>query len=511
MRCPFLIPLLSIALLLSAVSLGTAAVADESAANDAPETVSVRLGPLGASIKAKGLLEAVRQETLAAKPKVFSGPFKIAEVLKEGRVVEGQVLVRFEETAYEEQLAERERGMASSRNRLEKREQESALRKREAALAMDDTLRKKRLADEAMERFLEFERKAREEEARLSFRGMRNRIKDQQEELEQLEKMYSEDDLTEETEEIVLNRARRSLERSLKYHAFRKNRHDYTMKVVLPRQHEKLKFALLKASLALERLQATQPLDLAKAAMDLEKARRDFKKSTEKFEEFRADRSALTLKSPMVGHAVAGNLKSGKWSGLGSAASTLKVGNTVKAKQVLFTIVDDSTLRVRTSVKVADLMEVKEGGPASVTCALTGEAKFEAKVEHVARYGSGGSFAVTLRLLGKDKRLRSGVSCQVALPKASEEDVMSIPLSCVLKEKSKTSVFVVDDEGETVKTEVKLGEKADGRVEVKEGVKAGQKLLKNPPEEDETEDDDEDDKEQDDKEQDDDDKEDAKK
>ena len=142
-------------------------------------------------------------------------------------------------------------------------------------------------------------------------------------------------------------------------------------------------------------------------------------------------------------------------------------------------------------------------------------------MEHVARYGSGGSFAVTLRLLGKDKRLRSGVSCQVALPKASEEDVMSIPLSCVLTEKGKSSVFVVDDEGEAAKTEVKLGEKADGRVEVKEGVKAGQKLLKSPPEDDEADDDDKDredkdgeDKDDDDKDdddKDDDDKEDAKK
>ena len=455
--------------------------AEEASSRTSTETVSVSRGPLGATIKAKGQLVPLRHESVASEPESYRGPLKIAETAKEGRVVEGQVLVRFEEEDYVEELAERERGLQAARNRLERQVHDFRLREREAALAMDDAIRKKQQADQALERYLGFERKAKEQEAVLGYQGAVDRIKDQQEELEQLEKMYNEDDLTEETEEIVLNRARRSLERALKYHAFRKSRHDYDMEVLLPRVHEDLRIRQRRATTTLERLQATQPLDMQKAEMDLAKAKRDFEKAEKELETFRSDRSQLILKAPMAGYAVAATLKGGSWDGLGSLASTLAPGKTVKRGQVLFTVVDDAVLDVHTSIKEADLLHVADGGPASVRTALTGKDVFEAKIDQVARYGAGGTHAVVLRILSKDKRLRAGLACTVELPKADNEDVLSVPAASVHEEDGTAYVFVRDGDGTVTKTKVTLGEKAAGRVEIVEGVPAGTRVLKTPP------------------------------
>ena len=90
------------------------------------------------------------------------------------------------------------------------------------------------------------------------------------------------------------------------------------------------------------------------------------------------------------------------------------------------------------------------------------------------RYGIAG---VTMAQI----RDRSGLACKVTLPKASNEDVLSIPQTCVLDDDGKICVFLRDADGTVTRKEVKLGDKAAGRVQVVEGLKAGQMLLKSPP------------------------------
>ena len=63
----------------------------------------------------------------------------------------------------------------------------------------------------ALSRFLEWEKAMRLQEADLRLQGSKDNLADQEEELAQLEKMYKSDDLTEETEEIVLKRQRRAV------------------------------------------------------------------------------------------------------------------------------------------------------------------------------------------------------------------------------------------------------------------------------------------------------------
>ena len=83
-------------------------------------------------------------------------------------------------------------GYARTSAALERKQKREALRRAEDDLAYwNDVLRPAQI-----------------EEAEYRLDGQRNRLADQKEELAQLEKMYGEDDLTEETEEIVLSRAR---------------------------------------------------------------------------------------------------------------------------------------------------------------------------------------------------------------------------------------------------------------------------------------------------------------
>lgn len=453
------------------------AAGDESAA---PATVVVKLGPLGDAVKTKGSIVPASFERAACELESYRGPLEIVEAVPEGPVVKGQTLVRFSDETYREQLVAKERSFALARIKLQKAEIDARLRPDETAASLDSLVRKKRLADEALERFETVERKMLEEGKIYSFQGRRNQIQNMREELAQLQKMYTEDDLTEETEEIVLKRNKRNFERMLQSFEWAKKRHEYDMKVDLPRRHESLRASARKARQSLERFQSTMALDKEAQKLGLEKAREDFAKAEEDMAEFRADGEKLTVKAPIAGYAVRGTFAGGSWKSLASPKSYEPGEDGFKSGQTLYTVVDEGKLRVETSIKEADLAHVKAGLAANVTTAVTGKQAFEGEVAVVARYGTGGKYAVTLRLKSGHVLLRAGLSCSVEISKAAGGDVLSVPAACVLMEKDKAYVFVAGEE-EPVKTAVKVGRKAGGRVVLTDGVKAGQRLLAAPP------------------------------
>ena len=124
-------------------------------------------------------------------------------------------------------------------------------------------------AEEALAYFEEVQLQQNREMAKESLQSAEFRLEYAQEELNQLEKMYEEDNLTEETEEIILKRTRRSVEsakRSLERTRLATKR---TLKVTLPRSHDALKSAAKKAVLEheLARLSLPRALELKKHAL----------------------------------------------------------------------------------------------------------------------------------------------------------------------------------------------------------------------------------------------------
>ena len=81
-------------------------------------------------------------------------------------------------------------------------------------LEMAEAERAAKVAAEDLARFLAVERAAAEEQAKFAVRSAEERVKYAREELEQLEKMYKDKDLTEETEEMILQRTRFEVEQA---------------------------------------------------------------------------------------------------------------------------------------------------------------------------------------------------------------------------------------------------------------------------------------------------------
>ncbi len=473
MKSPLSFPLTAALLLLLVAPL--AAEEAPKSSGDAPATVTVRRGPLGGTVETKGTVVPARYERVTIEFKAYRGKLEIAESVPEGPVVKGQTLLRFEDEDYKEVLATSERDLEIKRLGLERAERLHALSKTTLALKRDEVMRSKRLAEEALDRFQKVERKLREEDAKYSFKGRSISILNMREELAQLEKMYTEDDLTEETEEIVLKRNRRNMERMLESFERYKNRHEYSLKTSLPREHEKLRLAVRRAVASFERLQATESLERASAELGMEGSREGFAKAEKALAELKEDGAAFTLKAPMAGYAVRGSFVQGGWKGLDSDEA-YEAGETMKSGQTPYTIVDESTMRVHTTVKEADVASIKAGATASIKTDLTGDDALEAEVALVARYGAGGSYRVVLRVKAKDARLRTGIRCKAEIHQVDRVDVLSIPASAMSIVDEIHLVWGID--GKSIP--IKIGKTVGDRVEVTEGLTAGQKIRAEP-------------------------------
>ena len=217
----FSFPLSSLALVcVVALASPRAGAADE------PATEIVQPSRFVQTLELSGVLEPRESEAVAFEPEVYGGALEVVRALGDGQVEKGTVLVQFDDEEAREALdaAERELHIATLKHRALEHELVTKRKQHELRLIQLETETAR--AEEALQRFLEIEKPERIAQSAYNLEGTENRLQDQTEELEQLEKMYKEDDLTEETEEIVLRRTRRNLVRSRKSLEWARRRHD---------------------------------------------------------------------------------------------------------------------------------------------------------------------------------------------------------------------------------------------------------------------------------------------
>src|SRR5262249_5507287 len=130
---------------------------------------------------------------------------------------------------------------------------EQRLLDRSNPMELETAQRDKKHADEDLKYFLDVAKAQMIRNVDYQLKMYGEFLDQAKEELRQLEKMYKANDLTEETEQIVLRRYRRYLERAEFMYKEAKLDHAYSMKVDLPRRELTVKQNVAKADIALEK------------------------------------------------------------------------------------------------------------------------------------------------------------------------------------------------------------------------------------------------------------------
>lgn len=223
--------------------------------------------------------------------------------------------------------------------------------------------RARQRAQEDYDHYLKVDRDYQLKSANFNLKFSEYALENVQEELDQLQKMYLQDELTEESEEIVLKRAQRDVENAQFRLEGALNQHARTIAETLPRNEVEQAERFKRAEMAYEA--ALLDLDLARKRRDLEQKKQQikFKESQKNLEQLRAERQNMVLRAPVSGTVLHGALNRGA---LPERQTPLEPGKSLTADQVVLTIVPNKPLHVRLSVNENELRHVVVGGEVKI-------------------------------------------------------------------------------------------------------------------------------------------------
>jgi HlyD family secretion protein len=353
-----------------------------------------------------------------------------------------------------------------------------------APLDMNVIERNQRIAKEDLKQFAEVERTMSVKVADFMVQMAKDQVEYEQEELRQLEKMYKAGDVTEETEKIVLKRARDQVKRAKFSLEMVKTQRDEFIKFAIPRREEKIKETAQRSDIELARAKITFPMALSKLRLDVEKLRIQRSQMQERLQKLSDDRNAMTIKSPIDGILYYGKCVRGKWSG-GTSGETMRRGSGVMPNEVVMTVVQPRPLVVRVTVPEAQLQNVHGGLKATVEPAGYSDQKLSAIVDRVSPVPiSSGSFdgLLTVALDSQAEALMPGMTCEVKLVPYKKKDALTVPPKAVFSDEldpQKRFVYIAGktDKEKPQKRDVTVGKHNEKQAEILKGLAVGDEVL----------------------------------
>ncbi len=448
---------------------------------DAPATLTIKTEPLTVEVSVDGVFEAKQTTEVILRPEAWA-ELTVESAVEHGRrVKKGQTLIKLDTQKIDLAIEEAERTETASQLALRQAELSLKLAKKSVPESLAAAKRAAKAAEEDFEKYTKVDRAESLKDIDYSVESAQQALSYQREELNQLEKMYKADDLTEETEEIILTRARnrvKAYERMLDKATLDR---DQFLKYSLPRQDANVKYQTAMAEITFAQSKSALPDSLAEKELALERAKSGHEQAKEKLAQMRSDRELMAVRAPADGIVYYGKASRGKWGEVSTISGMLKEGGGVKANMVLMTIVDDSELAVRTTIEEKDLYQILLGEQATITPTAFPDSRLEGKLTELSAVPiADGKFDAAIDVCGgqRPNRLRAGMNCQAKIVAYENDEAILVPKTAVNQDDDSTwgSVYVLTDKGQK-KRKVKIGRTEGDRFEITKGLAVGDKVV----------------------------------
>ena len=429
-----------------------------------------------------GVIESNSMHEIAVETESWSD-LKISEIVDEGKTVaKGDLIVKFETDSIDKSIEEAEYNVQLGEYGV--RDLEIDLEVMDQTLELDQALAERtfRQAKEDFDYFNEVERPMSERSAQNSLKSSQWSLENSQEELDQLQKMYNEDELTEESEAIVLKRAKRSVEQSEFWLERSQQSTKRTLETSLPRSAESKRDSLEREKLKFEKSKISLPMALERKKIEFEKSKYSLNKQTKALGDLKSDRKLMSLTAPNEGLVYHGRCVRGKWSSAsGSGARQLKVGNSVSPKKVFLTIVDPADVFIRCDLDEAKLGMLKVDMEGKASLVAFPDKKAKVIVDSISYIPiSAGKFDCTFRI-EESASLMPGMTCKIKVRTYENADALTVPSSAVFTDDDESYyVYVKQGDGNT-KREVTKGKSHGDKTEITEGLSEGDEILLSKP------------------------------
>lgn len=241
--------------------------------------------------------------------------FKILELAAHGsQVAKDDLLIRFDPKVIDQKIDDARRALATGTLALAQAEQASKHLHETAPHKLDTLRRAAEIARDEHAYFTKTRRKAAEDSAAQSLKRTKQILANQSEELKQLTKMYEADDITEETEEIILVRqqdAVASAEFALRMQMLD---HKRTLEVTLPREAKSLADSERDTAINLAKAETEIPRSLELNKLALAALTAANLREKEALAELEEDRKKFEFKAPGPGWFYHGAIENGRWA-----------------------------------------------------------------------------------------------------------------------------------------------------------------------------------------------------
>jgi multidrug resistance efflux pump len=430
-----------------------------------PATAEATRGELSIVIERAARVEPIASVPVRLELESFGGPVTVKDITRRsGPAKAGDMVAVLEGKDFERGLDDLRVQVEETRRRLAMQREERSMKARQVAAGLERAELAARLAAQSLELHRDYESAKSLEMADLGLKGQMDSLRDARDELAQLEKMYAGTSLQSETKDIVLDRARRGVERSETYSKYAKRDNEIFKAIRHPNEARRVEDAAKDAALALEAASLGQRLGEIRETLDMAQAERGLRDLERRLERMEGDGRRMTVKSPSDGYLV---------------VKLRDVGAQLQPRQELAEVVDLGRLRVRGTLNADAMRFAKVGDVVDVWFPARPEVAAKAEIDEVvavgAPEGEGASFAFTATLREPDASLLPGIEARV-LVRANLADRLTVPSKALSQSKGRFTVKVMKD-GATAEREVRVGASDGTRTEVIAGLEAGDAVV----------------------------------
>lgn len=462
--------------------LAAAASSARAADPPAPAVHRVKLVPFRVEARLEGTFESPVMAEVRLETK-RGGQFTVEKAVPHGtRVGKGDPVVTVETEKFDDDIADQELAGRLADIAHDLLEKELKLVEKATPLWLEMARTSRRRLTEDLARYEEKEKALAKDLNDVSLEFAEFSRENAEEELEQLEKMYKQDDLTEETEEIVLKRARFQARIARFSALLSRDRHDRMATLDLPRRLDMLRRSSEFSALELEQAEAELPQALARMRLSVEKSAADRRQATRRLAEAKALRRLLPVTAPIDGTVYYGRFHQGRWVDADNAAQQLRPGGQYDTRQVLLTVVAPGRLTVRAGVPEKDLSRVPVNADARIVPKAFPEAACPARVRSVSAVPvAAGKFEALLDLAEDLPRVVAGMEAEVRVTADQRPEVLAVPRKAVFTDDfdgGRRHVLVFSGVGkEPMKRVVAVGRSNDDLTEITAGLSVGEEIL----------------------------------
>jgi HlyD family secretion protein len=448
-------------------------------AQEVKEVVAVSSQPVSSAVATKGTIRKTldRDGTFvpadAAELRLdlegWRGELSVVEALPHGSPInEGDIAFRLDTVAIDQKIEEDGMALARSEMGLRQAEEQARLRAEADAEALRRSETAAERAAKKLRGYRDLEKRFDEENERLQIQQREFGLENQKDELDQLEKMYSEDELVDATEEIVLKRSRRGFAQSQAWRNLSEQRRVYDKEWYYAWREEDYVVDAENKARELERLKKNQAMAKEKSDAELEKTRYDLAQQKKKFEELKRDREKFTVRSPKRGILIHGAPDDAPWG-------RIEKGSQLKLKTVFACVADPKKMKVTTTIAEADILKIKTGTAVEATPVAAEDAKMIGRLDVEYLPQKGNVYKATVQLDQTDMRVRPGFACKAVVILEEERDAVLVPKTAVVDRDGKTVVRCAKAEAGPFEERQVVAGISDGKnVVIREGVAEGE-------------------------------------